>query len=314
MPTTTSGSYIPTGGNGGQVRTSSGWPTSTTPTPTPSPGTGFTAEQQSAYDLLRNLFASYGLPTNGDILDVIKSAAINGDSPDIVQVQLQGTDSWKRRFAGNEKRRAAGLNVLSVSEYLAQENQYSQIMRNAGVPVGFYDDNSDFADFIGNSVSPAEIQDRVNLAMDIVNREDPAVMNELAKRGMTVGQVVAHALDPERAAPLIKRDLNSTLIGAAATRAGITTGVAYADQLAARGIQEREAAQGFGQVADISQNATKLGNIYGVDYSQDDALSEVFDSNQGASDKRKRLTSQERANFGGSTQYGVNRSSSAGQF
>lgn len=281
---------------------------------TPAAAPGMTAEQQSAYDLLKNMFTAYGLPADGDILDVLKKAAIAGDSADLVQVQLQGTESWKKRFAGNEVRRKAGLNVLSVSEYLAQENQYATVMRNAGVPVGFYDDNSDFANFIGASISPAEIQERVNLAMDIVNREDPNVMNELAKRGMSVGQVVAHALDPERAAPLIKRDLNSTLIGAAAARAGISTGVSYADSLAARGIQEREAQQGFGQVATISQSSSKLGNIYGVDYSQDDALAEVFDNSTDATKKRERLTSQERANFGGSSNYGVNKTSTAGQF
>lgn len=288
--------------------------TTTTPTPTAPTVPGMTSDQQSAYDALRDLFASYGLPINSDILDVIKSAAVNGDSADLVQIQLQGTDSWKQRFAGNEQRRAAGLNVLSVAEYLAQENQYATVMRNAGVPVGFYDDPSDYAKFIGMSVSPAEIQDRVNSAIDVVNREDPSVINELAKRGLTVGQVIAHALDPERAAPLIKRDLNSVLIGAAAARAGVNTGVAYADRLAARGIQEQQAAQGFGQVSDLTKTAGKLGNIYGVDYTEGDALSEVFDSNADAASERKRVSSQERSNFAGSSTYGVNKTSTAGQY
>lgn len=273
-----------------------------------------TPEQTSAYDMLRDLFSSYGLPTSGDILDVIKDSALNGDSADITQIKLQATDSWKTRFAGNEARRSAGLNVLSVGEYLQQENQYATIMRNAGLPVGFFDDPSDFAGFIGKSVSPAEIQERVNLAVDVVNREDPAVAAELTRRGLSTGMVIAHALDPERAAPLIKRDLNSTLIGAAAARAGAGTSIAYADSLASRGIQEREAAQGFGQVAAIADNASKLGKVYGVDYSQDDAQAEVFDSDANAADKRKRITAQERSNFSGTSNYGVNKSSSGGQY
>lgn len=273
-----------------------------------------TEDQQSAYDMLRDLFTSYGLPTNSDILDAIRESAVNGDSEAVTQQRLQATDSWKQRFAGNEVRRAAGLNTLSVAEYLAQENQYATVMRNAGVPVGFFDDPADFADFIGKSISPSEIQERVNLATDIVNREDPAVMAELQRRGLTAGQVIAHALDPERAAPLIKRDLNSTLIGAAAARAGVNTSTQFADSLASRGIQEREAAQGFGQVAELSKGVGKLSNIYGSDYGLDEAQSEVFDSDVNAAAQRKRLTSQERANFGGSSSYGVNRSSAAGQF
>lgn len=275
---------------------------------------GMTPDQQSAYDMLRQLFQSYGLPSSTDILDTIKEAAINGDSEVILQSRLQETDSWKQRFAGNEMRRQKGLNVLSVAEYLAQENQYATVMRNAGVPAGFYDDPSDFATFIGESISPAEVQERVNIASDIVNREDPAVMDELARRGLTAGQVIAHALDPERASPLIKRDLNSTLIGASAVRAGVQTGIDYANQLAARGISEREADQGFKQVADYSQGIGKLGRIYSTDYGVEQAQSEVFDGNADAETTRRRLAQQERSNFGGSANFGVTRSNTAGQF
>lgn len=273
-----------------------------------------TADQQSAYDMLRQMFESYGLPSSPDILDVLKESAISGDSEAIIQSRLQETTSWKQRFAGNEKRRAAGLNVLSVAEYLAQENQYATILRNAGVPSGFYDDPSDFAEFIGNSISPAEIQDRVNLASDIVNREDPAVVSELQRRGLTQGQVIAHALDPERAAPLIKRDLNATLIGAAATRAGVDTGIDFANRLAERGINEREAAQGFAQVAEFTQGVGKLGRIYGSDYGVQQATGEVFDGDAEAARQRRRLAQQERSAFGGSSNYGVSKSNTAGQF
>lgn len=272
-----------------------------------------TPQQQSAYDLLRQMFESYGLPSNSEILDVIKESAINGDSDTITQARLQETATWKQRFAGNEKRRSAGLNVLSVAEYLAQENQYATIMRNAGVPAGFYDDPSDFADFIGKSISPAEIQDRVNLAADIVNREDPAIISELQRRGLTQGQVIAHALDPERAAPLIKRDLNATLIGAAAIRSGFNAGDT-ADRLAERGINEREAAQGFTQAGSFVTTIGKLGRIYGSDYGAEQAIGDVFDGNAEDQAQRKRLAQQERSAFGGSSTYGVNQSSAAGQF
>lgn len=273
-----------------------------------------TDSQTSAFDALRNLFASYGLPTDGDIMDILRQSAINGDSSDLVQIQLQGTASWKQRFQGNEILKSNGGNVLSVAEYLSVENSYRQVMQNAGVPVGFFDSPSDFSQFIGKSIAPTEIQQRVNIASDIVRREDPAIADELARRGLTQGQLIAYALDPTRAQPLIQRDLTAVTIGAAAQNAGVRTSTTFAESLAERGVAEREAAQGFGQVAQIAQPGEKLGQVYGVDYTQGDAEQEIFNNSGEAQRKRLRLANAEKGNFGGSANYGTTKTSSAGQF
>lgn len=283
-----------------------------TPTPSPTPSGNLNTSQQSAYDRLRALFQAYGLPTANDILDVLKQSAIDGDGDDIVQLKLQDTGSWKQRFKGNELRKAAGQNVLSVAEYLSQENQYTAVLRNAGLPVGFYDDHDDFSNLIGGGVSVAELQDRVNIAGDIVNREDPSILDQLAQRGISKSLLLAHTLDPERAAPLVKREQNSILIGAAAQRSGLNASVGQADRLAERGIGEAQAQQGFGQINDFLDTTRKQGEIYGEDYGLDDALGEVF---EGQSDrKRKRLSGTERANFGGSDGFGVQRRDTSGAY
>ena len=41
-------------------------------------------------------------------------------------------------------------------EYLATERSYRQIMQEAGVPTGFYDQTSDFTKFLASDISPAE--------------------------------------------------------------------------------------------------------------------------------------------------------------
>lgn len=269
---------------------------------------------QSAYDRLRELFASYGLPDAPDIVQAITEAAQEGESerPDLVQARLEQTASWKQRFAGNEARRAKGMNVLSVAEYLQQENMYRQVMRNAGLPSGFYDQQSDFTDFISKDVSVQELQERVNLAGDIANREDPAVAAALASRGIDSGMLLAYSLDPDRALPLIKRAQNAVLIQAAGTRSGFGVDNAQADTLAERGIGESQAIQGFGQINDFYEPTKKLGDIYGETYGAEDALSEVFAGDSG--EKRKRLARQEQSNFSGSTGYGVQRRSVAGRY
>ena len=275
---------------------------------------GMTGDQKSAFDMLRDMLTQFGLPANSDVMDVIKQSAINGDSTDVTQIALQNTQTWKTRFAGNEARRQAGLPVLSVAEYLSMEKQYADILHSAGLPTGFYDDPTDFSNFIGKSVSPAEVQDRVNIASDIANREDPAIRQALAERGLNQGQLVAYVLDPNRAAPIIKRDLTAAKIGAAAIRGGLSVGIQFANQLADQGVTEQQAVAGMSQATDLANSTGKLGQVYGVNYTAQDALGEVFGGNGQAAQKRQQLSNQDKAQFGGSSQYGVNKSNTTGSY
>lgn len=264
----------------------------------------WTDDDKDAFQMLKDMFGSYGLPMSKELRDIIKTGVLEGWSADMIQVQLQETKTWKDRFRGNEILRNSGGNVLSVQEYLAVENSYRQIMQAAGLPPGFYDDADDLAKFIGNSIAPAELQSRVEMASDLVRRDDPDVLAELRRRGLGQGDIIAYYLDPKRAAPAITKRYQSTLIGAAARRAGLRTATNYATKLAELGITEQQAAQGYGTVGDMLPTLDALGDIYGEDYSQRDAESEVFESNADAAAKRKRLSSRERAEFGGSSGFG----------
>ena len=106
---------------------------------------------------------------------------------------------------------------------------------------------------------------------------------------------------------MLAKKYQSILIGAAAQRAGVTTGVGYADQLAEQGVSEQQAAAGFGTVGEITHPLKELGAIYGEDYTQADAQAEVFQNSADAARKRKKLSGEESAAFSGSS--GTNQSS-----
>lgn len=280
------------------------------PAPKPSPTNPY---KESVYNAILAKLTDYGLPANSDIVNAIKNGLINGDTEATIDLNVQNTQTWKIRFAGNEQLKAAGLPVLSVGEYLATERAYAQAMKNYGVPVGFYDNPSDFAGFIGGSISPNEIQQRLAAASEVADREDDATKAMLARLGLDKGSLIAQALDPARARPLIERQMNAVKIGSAAIKAGVNVANDYVDRLASFGITEEAATQGFGQVGAMN-GLENLGRIHGVDYSQSDALSEVFDSNADALEKRRRITNNERAAFSGSSSYGVTQQNTGGQF
>lgn len=274
----------------------------------------FTQNRQSAYDMMLATLRDYGLQSLASRLSQLVVDGITDQAQ--LTLELQDSPEWKKRFAGNEALRQKGLPVLSVAEYLAVERSYAQIMKNYGLPGGFYDDPADFADWIGNSVSPNEVQQRVQTYSDLVKRDDPAVKAQLRSMGFSEGDLLAYTMDPKKAQPLIQQKYQTTLIGAAARRAGVATGNDYAQSLADRGVSEQQAIQGFGMISESLGDMERLGDIYGEDYSQRDFEKEVFEQDGASTKKRKRLASQERAAFSG--QSGTGRGSlgqdTAGQY
>lgn len=258
----------------------------------------FTDSQQSAFDIMRQMLEQYGL---GSLVGQLQNIVLSGiTDQNQISLQLQQTAEWKTRFAGNEILRQKGLPVLDVAQYLSVESSYAQVLKNYGLPAGFYDDPSDFSSWIGNSVSANEIQQRAQMYSDLARREDPAVTEQLRAMGLNDGDILAHLMDPTRALPLLQQKVQTALIGGAARRAGLTPDTSFAQHLADLGVSEQQAAQGFGQIAAELVPTQKLGQIYNDAISQADLESEVFDGNGQVTARKKRLASRERAAFSGS--------------
>lgn len=309
-PYTMSESPNPGKGGGGGKK-----PTPAKPAPArPSQPAAWNSTQQSAYDQLYSLLGEFGLTS---LAGTVKQLLLDGvtDSASI-QLTLQGTNEWKQRFAGNEMLKQKGLGVLSPAEYLAVERSYAQVMKNYGLPAGFYDDPSDFAQFIGNNVSASEVQTRVQSYADLANREDAATRQQLQSMGMSQGDLLAFMMDPTRATPLIQNKYQTALLGSAARRAGVTADNGHLSELAARGVTEDAASQGYGLIAGSLKDAASLAAISGEDYGINDMQAEVFGNDGVAANKRKRLASQERGRFSGSagTTSGAQRRSTNGSY
>lgn len=257
-----------------------------------------TGENRDAFMAVNALFKDYGLESlAGKIYEYVK----NGYSPDTVSILLQDTPEYKQRFAGNEKRRAAGLPVLSPAEYLATEASYRQIMQSAGMPSGFYDSHSDFNDWIGKNISPSEVQSRVEMATQATILSNPDYRKALNQMGIDDAHLTAYFLDTNRALPYLQKAAATAQVGAEALRSGLSFDQTYAEQLSTMGVSADQARQGYQQVAGELGTMGALGTIYGDAWSQRQSESAVFgtEGSAAAQTKQKRLLSQERGAFGG---------------
>jgi hypothetical protein len=264
------------------------------------------SKRQSAYDLLYNEFAQYGL---GDLVEPLKNLIQTGISPSEFTLRLRETFAYQTRFAANADRVKNGLAAVSEAEYINLEDQYQNIMRNYGLPESYYakgqyGTQAGFQKFIANDVSATELEDRVMTAQQRVVNANPEVMASLKAfyPGITNGDILAYTLDPKNALTDIKRKVTAAEIGGAATQAGLTTGMTRAEELTAAGITKAQAQQGFQTVAEVAPRGGQLASMYGESpYTQQTAEQEVFGlaGSVDAAKQRKKLVGLEKATFSG---------------
>lgn len=258
-------------------------------------------DQRNAAMAVIDLFKQYGLESlAGKIIDYVKQ----GFSSDTMAVMLQETPEYKKRFAGNELRKNAGLSVLSPAEYIATERQYRQVMANAGMPKGFYDQTSDFTKFLGNDMSPSELNDRVKSWQDVA-QSDSATTDSLRRLyGMSTSDYAAYLMDPQRALPVLQAQARAVTFAAAGQRHGVNVSKATAEGYGggAYDISAQDAEKGFSTIQEIQGDTDKIAKLYGLGgYSAGDAIQEVFGGNADQTNKRKKAASAERATFSDSS-------------
>lgn len=253
-------------------------------------------ENRDAFMALNSLFKQYGLGSlAGKIYEYVK----NGYGADTISILLQDTPEYKRRFAANEARIKAGMSVLSPAEYIAVENSYRQIMRQSGLPEGFYDTNDDFTTFISGDMSPTELQNRVDLATQATALANPAYKAALKQMGLSDGELAAYFLDPDRAIPFLQKTAATAAVGAEALQRGLQFDESYAEQLATMGISREQAAQGYAKIADEFSDLGTLAQVYGGQWTQRMAEEDTFVGGTGASQQREKLIGREKGTFSG---------------
>ena len=300
-------SPAPTGPTG--PTTTTGTTTATTTATTTTGPVVDNTGRQSAYDLLYNQFAAYGL---GDLVTPLKGLITSDVSPSEFTIRLRDSQAYKDRFRGNQLRIQNGLAAVNEAQYLALEDQYQNIMRNYGLPESYYSRGylgrqQGLEQFIANDVSAAELEDRIATAQQRIQYANPEVSIALKTfyPDITNGDLLAYALDPTKGLEQIKRRITAAEIGSSAVQMGLATNVTDAEYLARYGVTKAQAQQGYRTAAEILPTATKLSDIYATQtpgpYTQQTAEQEIFNV-PGAAEaaaKRKKLIGLEQASFSG---------------
>jgi len=266
---------------------------------------GVPGQERDAYAALTTLFNSYGL---GSLAPKILQYLQNGYGSDTITVLLQQTPEYKQRFAGNDARTKNGLQVLTPAEYLSTEASYKQLLRQNGLSDHF-DNQSNFAEWIGKDVSPTELQDRVNMAVQATTQAPPQVTQYFNQLGIGTGDLAAYFLNDQNPTPALQLKLNQAQIGGAALQQNLQISAADSLKYAQMGDTYQQAQSAYQRIADILPTAQKLSQIYSsqVPVNQQTLEQQYLGSSGQAQYAAEQLGKQETAAFSGES--GVQKSS-----
>lgn len=253
---------------------------------------------EDAYNAMLSALKEFGVDTLGPTL---WGYLEQGFSEDLIWLKIQDTDVWRTRFAGNEARRKAGLPILSPAEYLSTEAGYQQVLRSFGLPKGFYDQPADFADFIGKNVSVGELQDRLDLRRRIVGESFSGVASYAAEHfGGMITDSFMYFTDPQRALPLLEKQVAAAEIGSVArSAAGLDLTTTTALRLAEENVSEAQARAGFATIGMQSALRTQLPGQSTETLSAEDQIRAELEGNAEARKKVERVAGTRVMDFGG---------------
>jgi hypothetical protein len=251
--------------------------------------------EQSAKATLNNTLAQYGLEGLGEFA---WKEYLLGFPIEQILIDIRNTPEYKTRFPAMDYLGQQGK-AITEAEYINYERSAASIMQAAGLPPGFYDQPSDFANFLKNDVALPELQNRVDLARTAIYQSDPDTLSALedfygawGTPENMVGDLTAYFLDEQKALPLIQTRLAAAQTQSAAQRSGygqITR--TEAERLANLGITPEAAGKGFGSLASIEPLFTNLPGEVGTTPTREQGQAAAFENNaeaQQAIEKQRR--------------------------
>jgi hypothetical protein len=273
----------------------------------------------SARDDALTLLNEFGLGALIDKLD----AAIK-DDPTQFQTQfaaenamrvIRDTPEYKTRFKGLELRSKAGFPPISERQYVQIEDDYRQVLRTNGMPLGFYDSQQDFEKFIGNDIRGDELNTRIQGGIRAVQEAEPGTVAELKRLyGLGDGDIAAFFLDPEKTKNTdVVRRAEAARRATAAREQAIEISRQQAEELVNRGVTQSVAQQGFTNILESQQlfgTTTAEAAAGETAISQAEQIAGTFGTNAAAQQRiatrrRKRTAEFEQGGGLAATQQGV---------
>ena len=222
---------------------------------------------------------------------------------------------FTKRFKGvfdlqDKLQKGEAVSVPTIAEFVKSEAAIGDTLRTAGL--------GDIAtqDFIGTVIgagnSVLDVGNLISSTFATIDNAPAALRKTLDTYFPSVDRVsLAKALlTGTKGYQELDKQIKGISVLSAAGSQGISTDLATANDLAARGVDYGTALTGFGQVKEL-QRADTLAKMQGYDFTQQEAIGYTFEQNQATKDKLEKIKAAEIGKFQG--QSGLSASALRGQ-
>ncbi len=193
---------------------------------------------------------------------------------------IRASAEYKKVFPAMAQLNAMGEGITE-GQYLDKVAADKELLKQFNMPPGVFDTPEYLGSLMTNHVNIVDLQKRLIAIQDSVMSLDPNVV-KYAKDvfGLDSGHLMAWAADPKLALPIIQQQAEAMKIGGAAFAAGISAADvtrSETESLAAAGVTQAQAKQGFTNVAQMGQYAQELpGAIPNETVSTQDLINAQF--------------------------------------
>jgi hypothetical protein len=229
-------------------------------------GTGTSNSQygnvgQTAVDIINGFLTEAGM---GALSPDVWKQWTSGTTAAQIMEYIRKTPQYAERFPAMAALNKAGRNI-SEAQYIYKETADIELMKQYGIPSGIFDNKKFLGSLIENNVNVVELQKRLIAAQDTVMSFDPSIVKYAKDTyGLDTGSLMAWALAPNLALPIIEQQAKAIQIGGAAFAAGLSAQEitkTEAEKLASAGVTQDQAKQGFTNVAQQGQYKADLPGI-----------------------------------------------------
>ena len=186
---------------------------------------------------------------------------------------IRASAAYKTVFPAMAKLNAMGEGITE-GEYLAKVQKDKEILKQFNVPSGIFDTPDYLGSLMLNHVNTVDLTNRLQAAQDSVLSLDPSILKYgKDSYGLDTGNLIAWALDPTKATPIIVQQAKAMQIGGAALQSGFAGGMgtngellaSQAEALANQGVSQSDALKGFVQLGQMGQYGQMLpGDVSGA--------------------------------------------------
>lgn len=255
--------------------------------------------RESAYAIASDMASRWGL--GSDAGSMLATMSMEYTDPNVLLAKFRDTDMYNRRFPVQKMLLAQGKAVYDEGQLIGMERSYSEALKQAGIPQGFYDDPRDFAQWIVNDVSPVEVSERATMAVDVA-KNMPNEVTQAFKEFYGIGEseLATYFLDPKKGKDFLERRYKAAQIGGEAIMQDLDYGAAASMDAAKAGVTAREARGAMTSAAMETDEMAQLGAIDGVRVTDQNLVNEQLGIAKASTVERtRRLRSKERARFAG---------------